>query len=118
MTTEPQPEQPLEPPVETVTESAPSPREPEPTEPAVAEPSAEPVAEAGAPGDEEDTGLGEDIDSLARLKAAAVERRERTKSVGFKPFRKMVKDYVSTSLDAIDGLLDALEGKGSRKKDE
>ena len=41
----------------------------------------------------------------------------RAKSAGMKPFRHMMRAYIDQTLDAVDGLLSALEGKKRKKGD-
>ncbi len=41
----------------------------------------------------------------------------RAKSAGLKPFRHMLRAYIDQTLDAVDGLLSALEGNKRKKGD-
>lgn len=41
----------------------------------------------------------------------------RAKGAGLRPFRQMVRQYLDQSLDAVDGLLSALEGNKRKKGD-
>ena len=54
--------------------------------------------------------------SAENLRAEIDEIGTRAKSAGLKPLRNMVQSYVNQTLDAVDGLLSALEGKGSKRK--
>jgi hypothetical protein len=63
---------------------------------------------------------GEDDESLVtaeELRAEIEEIGTRVKSAGLKPLRRMVSMYVNQTLDAVDGLLNALEGKKRKKGD-
>ena len=54
--------------------------------------------------------------SVDKLRAEFDEIGSRAKSAGLKPFRHMVRAYLDQTLDAVDGLLSALEGKGNKRK--
>ena len=81
--------------------------------------SPEPEKEAESP--VEDVVLDEEDDdesvTAEELRAEIEEIGSRVKTAGLKPFRKMVGMYVNTALDAVDGLLGALEGKKRKKGD-
>ena len=49
------------------------------------------------------------------LRDAVEDIGKRVKTAGFKPFRQMVRLYVNQTLDAVDGLLSALEGNKRKK---
>lgn len=57
--------------------------------------------------DDEDT---EPI-TAEELREEMHEISERARSAGLRPFRRMIRAYVDQTLDAVDGLLSALEGK-------
>jgi hypothetical protein len=70
-----------------------------------------PVEEAVSEEESEDKPL-----SAETLRAEIDEIGTRAKSAGLKPFRHMVRAYIDQTLDAVDGLLSALEGKGNKRK--
>jgi molecular chaperone GrpE (heat shock protein) len=53
--------------------------------------------------------------SVENLRAEIDELGSRAKSAGLKPFRNMVRAYLDQTLDAVDGLLSALEGNKRKK---
>ena len=55
--------------------------------------------------------------SVENLRAEIDEIGTRAKSAGLKPFRHMVRAYLDQTLDAVDGLLSALEGNKRKKGD-
>ena len=55
--------------------------------------------------------------SVDKLRAEFDEIGSRAKSAGLKPFRHMVRAYLDQTLDAVDGLLSALEGNKRKKGD-
>jgi hypothetical protein len=55
--------------------------------------------------------------SVEDLRTEMEEIGTRAKSAGLKPFRHMVRAYVDQTLDAVDGLLSALEGSKRKKGD-
>ena len=55
--------------------------------------------------------------SVENLRAEIDEIGSRAKSAGLKPFRHMVRAYIDQTLDAVDGLLRALEGNKRKKGD-
>ena len=55
--------------------------------------------------------------SVENLRAEIDEIGSRAKSAGLKPFRHMVRSYIDQTLDAVDGLLSALEGNKRKKGD-
>ena len=71
-----------------------------------------PVEEAVSEEESEDKPL-----SAETLRAEIDEIGTRAKSAGLKPFRSMVRAYLDQTLDAVDGLLSALEGKKGKKGD-
>ena len=72
--------------------------------------------------DKPETPKAEDADaddvpfSVENLRAEIDEIGTRAKSAGLKPLRHMVRAYIDQTLDAVDGLLSALEGKGNKRK--
>ena len=84
-----------------------------PAEEAVSEEEAEdkPAVPKAEVADEDDEPL-----SVENLRAEIDEIGTRAKSAGLKPLRNMVQSYVNQTLDAVDGLLSALEGKGNKRK--
>ena len=54
--------------------------------------------------------------SVESLRAEIDEIGSRAKSAGLNPLRKMARSYVYQTLNAFDGLLSALEGKGNQRK--
>lgn len=68
----------------------------------------------------EDEGTPEPDDaplSAAELRTELDEISSRAKSAGLKPFRHMLRAYLDQTLDAVDGLLSALEGNKRKKGD-
>ena len=55
--------------------------------------------------------------SVENLRVEIDEIGSRAKSAGLKPFRHMVRAYIDQTLDAVDGLLSALEGNKRKKGD-
>jgi len=55
--------------------------------------------------------------SVENLRAEIDEIGSRAKSAGLKPFRHMVRAYIDQTLDAVDGLLRALEGNKRKRGD-
>ena len=61
---------------------------------------------------------GDDVPfSVENLRAEIDEIGSRAKSAGLKPFRNMMRAYIDQTLDAVDGLLSALEGNKRKKGD-
>ena len=61
---------------------------------------------------------GDDVPfSVENLRAEIDEIGSRAKSAGLKPLRHMVRAYIDQTLDAVDGLLSALEGNKRKKGD-
>ena len=83
----------------------------DPQEDQVSDEEGTPVEEAVSEEESEDKPL-----SAENLRAEIDEIGTRAKSAGLKPLRNMVQSYVNQTLDAVDGLLSALEGKGSKRK--
>ena len=71
-----------------------------------------PAARKAEDADAEDKPL-----SVENLRAEIDEIGSRAKSAGLKPFRHMVRAYIDQTLDAVDGLLSALEGNKRKKGD-
>jgi len=69
-----------------------------------------------ADGDDDDDGDDEPF-SVDKLRAEFDQIGSRAKSAGLKPFRHMVRAYLDQTLDAVDGLLSALEGNKRKKGD-
>ena len=85
-----------------------------------------PAEEAVSEEESEDkpvTPKAEDVDdddvpfSVENLRAEIDEIGSRAKSAGLKPFRNMMRAYIDQTLDAVDGLLSALEGSKRKKGD-
>jgi hypothetical protein len=76
------------------------------------EPEDKPAARKAEDADADDEPL-----SVENLRAEIDEIGSRAKSAGLKPFRHMVRSYIDQTLDAVDGLLSALEGKKRKKGD-
>lgn len=55
--------------------------------------------------------------SVEELRTEFDEIGARAKSAGLKPFRQMARAYLDNALDAVDGLLSALEGNKRKKGD-
>ena len=53
--------------------------------------------------------------SVENLRAEIDQIGSRAKSAGLKPFRNMGRAYLDQTLDAVDGLLSALEGNKRKK---
>ena len=64
----------------------------------------------------EDADADDEPFSVENLRAEMGEIGTRAKSAGLKPLRHMVRAYIDQTLDAVDGLLSALEGKGNKRK--
>ena len=71
-----------------------------------------PAARKAEDADAEDKPL-----SVENLRAEIDEIGSRAKSAGLKPFRHMVRAYIDQTLDAVDGLLSALEGNKRKRGD-
>ena len=84
-----------------------------PAEEAVSEEESEdkPVTPKAEDADDDDVPF-----SVENLRAEIDEIGTRAKSAGLKPLRHMVRAYIDQTLDAVDGLLSALEGKGNKRK--
>ena len=84
-----------------------------PAEEAVSEEESEdkPAAPKAEDADDDDEPL-----SVESLRAEIDEIGSRAKSAGLNPLRKMARSYVYQTLNAFDGLLSALEGKGTQRK--
>ena len=90
-------------------------------------PAEEAVPEVAAPEEESEdkpaAPKAEDADdddepiSVESLRAEIDEIGTRAKSAGLKPFRHMVRAYLDQTLNAVDGLLSALEGNKRKKGD-
>ena len=94
-------------------------------------PAEEAVPEVAAPEEEsedkpvapkaEDADADADADdepfSVENLRAEIDQIGSRAKSAGLKPFRHMVRAYLDQTLNAVDGLLSALEGNKRKKGD-
>ena len=65
----------------------------------------------------EDADADDEPFSVENLRAEMGEIGTRAKSAGLKPFRHMVRAYLDQTLDAVDGLLRALEGNKRKKGD-
>ena len=88
-------------------------------------PAEEAVPEVAAPEEESEdkpaAPKAEDADdddepfSVENLRAEIDEIGSRAKSAGLKPFRNMMRAYIDQTLDAVDGLLSALEGNKRKK---
>ena len=64
-----------------------------------------------------DTDADDEPFSVENLRAEIDQIGTRAKSAGLKPFRHMVRGDIDQTLDAVDGLLSALEGKKRKKGD-
>ena len=82
-----------------------------PAEEAVSEEESEDKPEAPKAEDVDDVPI-----SVESLRAEIDEIGSRAKSAGLNPLRKMLTSYAEQTLDAVDGLLSALEGKGNKRK--
>ena len=82
----------------------------DPQEDQVSDEEGTPVEEAVSEEESEDKPL-----SAETLRAEIDEIGTRAKSAGLKPFRHMVRAYLDQTLDAVDGLLSALEGNKRKK---
>ena len=78
---------------------------------------AEEAVEKPAARKAEDADADDEPLSVENLRAEIDEIGSRAKSAGLKPFRHMVRSYIDQTLDAVDGLLSALEGKKRKKGD-
>ena len=67
---------------------------------------------AGEDADDDDEPL-----SVEDLRTEMEEIGSRAKGAGLRPFRQMVRSYLDQTLDAVDGLLSALEGNKRKKGD-
>ena len=65
----------------------------------------------------EDADADDEPFSVENLRAEIDEIGTRAKSAGLKPFRHMVRAYLDQTLNAVDGLLSALEGNKRKKGD-
>ena len=65
----------------------------------------------------EDADADDEPFSVDKLRAEFDEIGSRAKSAGLKPLRHMVRAYIDQTLDAVDGLLSALEGNKRKKGD-
>ena len=65
----------------------------------------------------EDADADDEPFSVENLRAEIDQIGSRAKSAGLKPFRHMVRAYIDQTLDAVDGLLSALEGNKRKKGD-
>ena len=65
----------------------------------------------------EDADADDEPFSVENLRAEMGEIGTRAKSAGLKPFRHMVRAYLDQTLNAVDGLLSALEGNKRKKGD-
>ena len=85
-----------------------------PAEEAVSEEESEdkPVTPKAEDADDDDVPF-----SVENLRAEIDEIGTRAKSAGLKPLRHMVRAYLDQTLDAVDGLLSALEGNKRKKGD-
>jgi hypothetical protein len=84
-----------------------------PAEEAVSEEEAEEKPETPKAEDADD----DDVPfSVENLRAEIDEIGSRAKSAGLNPLRRMLTSYAEQTLDAVDGLLSALEGKGTKRK--
>ena len=84
----------------------------DPQEDQVSDEEGTPVEEAVSEEESEDKPL-----SAENLRAEIDEIGTRAKSAGLKPLRNMVQSYVNQTLDAVDGLLSALEGNKRKRGD-
>ena len=64
-----------------------------------------------------DTDADDEPFSVENLRAEIDQIGSRAKSAGLKPFRHMVRAYLDQTLNAVDGLLSALEGNKRKKGD-
>ena len=83
-----------------------------PEEEAEDKPAAPKAEDADADADADDEPF-----SVENLRAEIDEIGTRAKSAGLKPFRHMVRAYLDQTLNAVDGLLSALEGNKRKKGD-
>ena len=65
----------------------------------------------------EDADADDEPFSVESLRAEIDEIGSRAKSAGLKPFRNMMRAYIDQTLDAVDGLLSALEGNKRKRGD-
>ena len=84
-----------------------------PAEEAVSEEESEDKPEAPKAEDVDDDDVPISVESL---RAEIDEIGSRAKSAGLSPLRRMLTSYAEQTLDAVDGLLSALEGKGTKRK--
>jgi hypothetical protein len=80
-------------------------------------PPAEEAVEKPAARKAEDADADDEPFSVENLRAEIDEIGSRAKSAGLKPFRNMVRAYLDQTLDAVDGLLSALEGNKRKRGD-
>ena len=86
--------------------------------PEVAAPEEEAEEKPAAPKAEDaDTDADDEPFSVENLRAEIDQIGSRAKSAGLKPFRNMMRAYIDQTLDAVDGLLSALEGNKRKKGD-
>jgi len=88
-----------------------------PAEEAVSEEEAEDKPAAPKAEDADDADDDDEPLSVENLRAEIDEIGTRAKSAGLKPFRHMVREYLDQTLNAVDGLLSALEGNKRKKGD-
>ena len=69
-----------------------------------------------ADGDDDDDGDDAPL-SVEDLRTEMEDIGSRAKGAGLRPFRHMVRAYLDQTLDAVDGLLSALEGNKRKKGD-
>ena len=87
-----------------------------PAEEAVSEEESE-EKPAALKAEDADTDADDEPFSVENLRAEIDEIGTRAKSAGLKPFRHMVRAYLDQTLNAVDGLLSALEGNKRKKGD-
>jgi molecular chaperone GrpE (heat shock protein) len=88
-----------------------------PAEEAVSEEESEEKPAPKAEDADADADTDDEPISVENLRAEIDEIGSRAKNAGLKPFRHMVRSYIDQTLDAVDGLLSALEGKKRKKGD-
>ena len=88
-----------------------------PAEEAVSEEESEDKPAAPKAEDADDADDDDEPLSVENLRAESDEIGTRAKSAGLKPLRNMVRSYVDQTLNAVDGLLSALEGNKRKKGD-
>ena len=87
-----------------------------PVEEPEAKPAARKARKPAAPEAEDDAGDEVPLSAEA-LRAELDDIGTRAKGAGLRPFRQMVRSYLDNALDAVDGLLGALEGNKRKKGD-